>query len=424
MDTQTPNEPVHRGLTHLRLLNFRSIAAADIALTPLTIFVGPNASGKSNILRSLSFLRNALTLQLNTALDLEGGLNSVRRKGPGIRIAIKHTVSEITGIDYQAPEIGLSVNCVLESTEGQWRQVEYGFQLKAIDPLRCRVVRERCLIYPHDDAKRQATAGFDRRPERTTIWPESPVPKPTEDRLLLPVLSGLAEFALVYDALASIGVYSISPAVIRESHRPDAGLRLEPDGRNLASVIREMQARDPDRYQRLLELLGAAVPGQPEVGAKEQDGQLSLSFVQKAGDKTIPFDASAVSDGTLRLLGILAAVHLQPLPLVIAIEEPEATIHPGAMGVLLDAFQIGCAQSQILMTTHSPDILEDKDLSPDYIRLVEWRDGITTISSVGSAARESMEKRRMLAGELLRANALRPEAEPEPDMEVELFPER
>jgi hypothetical protein len=92
--------------------------------------------------------------------------------------------------------------------------------------------------------------------------------------------------------------------------------------------------------------------------------------------------------------------------------------------VLLDMFKTNQDRAQILITTHSPDILDDKDLSPSAIRLVNWQNGVSTISEVGRAATESVKEGLMSAGELLRANALRPERQPiQPETAIDLFPE-
>jgi len=412
---ETSETTVKRGIVHLRLLNFRSIAAADIALAPLTIFVGPNASGKSNIIRGLRFLRDALTIQLNTALDQEGGIYSVRRRTFQQR-EMRHARPA------DLPNLGVSAR-LIETTGDRVREAEYGFELSSPGRSSYKVNRERCVVRTHNGSKNHRTNQFDRHGNKTqTDLPT--LPRLSSDRLLLPLLTSIESFAWVYDALSEVQTHAMSPNVLREPQKPGSSQRLEADGRNLASVIKQIRKSDPLRYERILELLNVAIPGHPRVNEKRQGDKLGLSFIQESGKLgRLTFDAFEMSDGTLRLLAILAAIFQQPSPLIIAIEEPEATIHPGAMGVLLDIFKARRDQSQVLITTHSPDILEDKDLSPDFIRLVDWQDGVTTIAPVGQAARESVEEGLMLAGELLRSNALRPDHLPSFSPSVELFPE-
>jgi hypothetical protein len=128
-----------------------------------------------------------------------------------------------------------------------------------------------------------------------------------------------------------------------------------------------------------------------------------------------------MSDGTLRALGILTAVfQRQRSPLIVAIEEPEATIHPGALGVLMEALRHGQSRSPIVITTHSTDILDSPDLDPEGISLVEWSERGTRVSKVGAASAEAVKSRLATVGELLRSNFLRP-ADGEGDPPVGLF---
>ena len=65
-------------LKHIRIKNFRSIGEIDLELSPLTVLVGPNASGKSNILDALQFVRDVFREGLNAAVDTRQGVEYVR----------------------------------------------------------------------------------------------------------------------------------------------------------------------------------------------------------------------------------------------------------------------------------------------------------------------------------------------------------
>ncbi len=113
-----------------------------------------------------------------------------------------------------------------------------------------------------------------------------------------------------------------------------------------------------------------------------------------------------MSDGTLRALGILVAAYQRPAPSLIAIEEPEASIHPGALGVILDVLHDARRSSQIVVTTHSPDVLDAKWIKDRHLRLVSWDEGITRIDEPAHSVKRAMAKQLFGAGELLRSNAL------------------
>ena len=400
---------VRKGLLELRLKNFKSVKAAEIDLDPLTIFVGPNASGKSNILNSLRFLKRALQEQLMAAVNAEGGIQSVRHKVSGRG---------------RPPKVGMSVRFGLEINK-ELAVVEYGFELKARRDAEFEVNRERCVVWAGHGVSRSILAQFDRQGSELKMPEKFPVPRLASHRLALPLLTGIENFARVFDALTSVQVYAISPAIIREPQDPDAGDRLESDAHNLASVLADMKIRRKKTYSRLMEYLTNAVPGNPHINPKRQGNKLGLELVQQVAEhKTLAFDAYEMSDGTLRLLAILTAIHQRSSPLAIAIEEPEATIHPGALGVLLDALRANQERTQILISTHSTDVLDRKDIRARSIRLVQWQNGVTRVAEMGRASRESVEEGLMTAGELLRANALRTDSlasVSEPS--VTLFPE-
>ena len=105
-----------------------------------------------------------------------------------------------------------------------------------------------------------------------------------------------------------------------------------------------------------------------------------------------------MSDGTLRVLGILVALfqgshNSKKRVLLVGIEEPEIALHPAAAGVLLGGLQDAADKTQIIISSHSPDLLDDKNLDPESILAVE-------------AGRSAVRDRLYTTGELLRLNQL------------------
>jgi predicted ATPase len=113
-----------------------------------------------------------------------------------------------------------------------------------------------------------------------------------------------------------------------------------------------------------------------------------------------------MSDGTLRAIGLLAAVYQRPTPSVSVIEEPEATIHPGALGAVLELLQHAAQKMQIVVTTHSPEVLDAKWIRDTHLRIVSWEEGATHVTPISEASRRALQEHLMGAGELLRSNAL------------------
>ena len=125
--------------------------------------------------------------------------------------------------------------------------------------------------------------------------------------------------------------------------------------------------------------------------------------------------ANLMSDGTLRALGVLLAVYQgsmtsigQPRPLTVGLEEPESALHPAAARVLLSALREGSRHCQVLVTSHSPDLLDDPNIPTEALLGVDNQQGQTRIGPIDQAGRDMMQRKLFTAGELLRQNQLVP----------------
>jgi predicted ATPase len=98
---------------------------------------------------------------------------------------------------------------------------------------------------------------------------------------------------------------------------------------------------------------------------------------------------------------LLAVYQSQPAALI-AIEEPESTIHPAAAEILMDILIDGTERSQVLLTTHSPDVLDNKRLLDSQIVAVESAQGVAQITPLTETTRDVIRQRLYTAGELLR----------------------
>ncbi len=372
----------------LVLKRFRSFPADKLELDNPTFLVGCNGSGKSNLVDAFAFLADAMTSPLQAVFDNRGGIGAVRNR---------------TSSPSYPPNLGLAV--VFGPLNGDVRSGRYAFEIRALPNYSFKVVREQCRVESKDGGR----LWFDRCNGRL----ESNVPglNPSLDPALLglPVVAGEARFAPVLKALAAIRVYRLEPGKLREMQDPDAGTSLRGDGRNGASVLQELERHAPEDVKRLVEILGTIVPDMRKVQTVKHGNKLSFRFTQEWGkQKRLNFDAFSMSDGTLRALGLLLAVYQQPTPALLIVEEPEATIHPGALGALLDVLKHACRKMQVLVATHSPEVLDADWLEDRHLRIVTWEEGATRVAGLAEASRKALRGHLMGAGELLRSNALDP----------------
>jgi predicted ATPase len=251
----------------------------------------------------------------------------------------------------------------------------------------------------------------------------SVLPAAYGDRFFLVAISGQPEFRPAYDALCRMGFYDFEPDRIRELQSTGPTEILASDGANLSSVFRRLGEFDKERQNRVLEYLTLVVPSISEVTVKAIGKKETLTFRQygKAPNGRFNFndlaaygscfDAESMSDGTLRALAVLVALFQSPfssgavVPLV-ALEEPETGLHPGASAVLRAALTEAAESTQILATNHSPDLLDDKEIVPGVLIAVKNTDGSSIIGPIDNASRSIIRDGLMTAGELLKQNQL------------------
>ncbi len=123
------------------------------------------------------------------------------------------------------------------------------------------------------------------------------------------------------------------------------------------------------------------------------------------------FNTLNMSDGTLRVLGLLLAVS-QPTPSVVGIEEPEATVHPAIIEMIMEVLLDSSNEKQVLITTHSPEVLDYKELNESSIRVVVLKNGRTVIAPASEADKKIIREHLYSPGELLRIGELNPAEEP------------
>src|SRR5262249_33587353 len=123
------------------------------------------------------------------------------------------------------------------------------------------------------------------------------------------------------------------------------------------------------------------------------------------------FDASMMSDGTLRSLGILLALRQTPRPSIVLIDEIEDSLHPLAHGVLLDAIDAAGEDFPVVVSTHSPEILSDPTVRGERIRIIQQEEGTSQIYHLSENVLANL-KPPLTVGELFRSNALWTAAEP------------
>ena len=373
-------------LARVVLRNYRSIAACDVRPAPLSILVGPNGAGKSNFLDSLHFVADALHLSLEHALQSRGGIAEVRKRSTS---SPRH--------------VGIRIDLHLGEA-----MASYAFEIAAKKGGTYSIRREACQVRP-------SIIGPIHRyvvREGEVVRSSFPSFASASDRLYLVAASHLPELRPVYDALSRMAFYNFNVDAIRAPRSATPKGILRRDGANLAEIFSGL---DPAVRDDIVKYLAAIVPGISNVDTYLVERRQTLRFLQDApgSERQWKFSASAMSDGTLRVLATLVAMRQSGMigwgaPSVVGLEEPETALHPAAAEALLEAMRGSSRSVQVLATSHGADLLDNFTIPQEAILPVVTEDGSTRIGPLDDAASSAIDKCSFTAGELLRMDQLQP----------------
>jgi predicted ATPase len=377
-------------ITRVVVQGFRSLEHVAVDLGPVTVLVGPNSSGKSSFVNALIFLQQVLYGSPSAVFQDYGGFDEVLTR---------------TGRKPDAISIEVQVQ---SRTSGEFSG-DYFVKFEMRKRPKRLVVTEACEMRT---GLEQTMHRFRVEDGRWKVSPEGIEPQLAEGRLALPLMTSLEYFAPMYNALISMCLYHIELGTLKAWQKPGRGTRMSMDGSNAASVLQRLREADVETYQRIVQSVSLIVSSIQDVGitTRERGRELTFTFSESfVGHQAISFQASSMSDGTLHALSLLLAAYQEDPPTLIAFEEPGMAVHPGAAAVLAEALKEAGLRTQVLITTHSPDLVTRFDV--DMLQAVErTSDGVTVIAPIAESQREAIRRRLFTAGELHRIEGLRPES--------------
>lgn len=369
------------------LKNWKNFANAEVAIQDRTFLVGPNASGKSNFLDAFRFLRDL-------ASPGGGFQESIERRG-GVT-ALRCLAAR------RDSYVGLSVELKDPSNTSKWEYEITFNQTKQRRPIlrkeRVAFNGEVLLDRPNDEDR------YDEARLSQTYLEQVNVNRPFRD---------LTTF------FSSIRYLHIVPQLVREPDR-SVGRSDDPFGGDFLEQIAKTPEKTRNaRMRRIKNALHVAVPQLQEIEL-ERDNR-GTPHLRGKFQHWRPRGAwqteEQLSDGTLRLMGLLWAVMEGSGPLLL--EEPELSLHPEIIRLLPQMFariQRRTAR-QILISTHSPDLLRDDGIGLDEVLLfIPEKEG-TVVST--AAAHQDIPS--LLQGGLSLADVVIPKTRPEESQQLALF---
>jgi predicted ATPase len=365
-------------LKELRLRHYRAFADARLVLDDVTFLVGRNGAGKSTLIDAFSIVSEAVTDSLSTALERRGGFLGLFPRDLG-----------------QKARRGISVAVSLQRDRDP--PVLYGFTV-GWDSRRAGYLVKREIL------RGDRAPSFERDEKGFRSNTVSLQPVVDRETLVFPLIAGSHNsWKTIIEALRLISVHQFAPQAIRSEPKIGSEERLSRDGHNAGDVLKRVGATDRKWIEQHL---AEAVPGIREVWVESRLGRRIIGFAQEGSNgKVEQFDASVISDGTLRSLGVLLALRQSPRPPIVLIDEIEDSLHPRAHGVLLDAIDAASEDFPIVVSTHSPEILSHPIARGERIRIIQWEEGTSRIYQLSEHVQANL-KPPLTVGELLRSNAL------------------
>jgi predicted ATPase len=339
----------------LEIKNYRLFKEAKLTdLSPLTVVVGANGSGKTTLFDIFSFLKDALTQNVATAVTRRGGfaeLCSRGEKGPiSIIIKFRESGGRLATYELQITDAEKS-RAVVKREILKFRRGRHGQPWHFVD-----FSLGKGTAITNEAAYGQEGATVERKDH---VLDDPSV-------LAIKGLGQFKEFRVVAEFRSLIENWYISDFHIADARAAtEAGQaeHLSTRGDNVAQVAQYLFENYPDLFNQVLEKMKRRVPGVENVEAKPtEDGRLVLRFHD--GSFKDPFISRYVSDGTIKMFAYLVLLYdHNPHPLL-AVEEPENQLYPKLMVELIEEFREYAQRGgQVFVSTHSPEFLNGAKLN-------------------------------------------------------------
>ena len=318
--------------------NFLSLHNVMLPLRPLTILVGPNASGKSNVLKALELLKRMMVSEKLPSADYiqnriwAGGANSISFQ------------LEVT-VDEKLASYKLELQPIADN----------GITLEEL-------LVDRVKVISVHKGKGQVKDEDDKNPVpyRSTKL----ALKSAGDYGNKPVTGVLTEFIRNWE------FYDFNPQsmrgrdiIIENVFRQVADIQpptsLDDDGTFLKHLLSYWYVNDQERFQAVNEALQKC----SGLGVEQHSNGDDELYLVEGYKNPIPLERA--SDGTLRLLAYHMLLNQSELPSLIAIEEPERNLHPAALTIISSLLEQLAEETQVIITTHSSQLLDT--FNPDSL---------------------------------------------------------
>ncbi|HBL11713.1 MAG TPA: ABC transporter ATP-binding protein [Cyanobacteria bacterium UBA11162] len=362
---------------HITIEGYRRLFSTQVEMRPLTVMIGANGVGKSSFLEVFSLLAASANGQLLSKISELGGLSEIRTRdrAESIAISLQMKISDFAPFDYYlklAPK-GQFYEIALE-TLTQKNDLNHAKPLKYIDSsnldIKYYTIQEQSL--------RLLRPTWEHHPLETSL---SQVPKIYQEPEALRQKLALCSFYRSWE----LDLAPRSPVRLPQAMRP--ALFPGSNGEELVACLYFMRETDPARFEIVEDTLAAAFPdferlNFPPVAA----GTLAMTWKDKNFSQ--PLYMHQLSEGTLRFIWLITLLQSPDLTAVTLIDEPEVSLHPELLQLLVHSMREASQRTQLIVATHSDRLI--RFLEPKEVLICDSaavatqgasaEDGLTTLT--------------------------------------------
>ena len=384
-------------IKELSIQNFKSIENAQIDFSPLSIVVGANAAGKSNLINVFRFIEDILVDGLENAIALQGGIQYLSNvnmpKGEKIRIAftidllkenwIRHLQNK--GYSLKVKEIDYEF-IIQPNKRGLGYHIDYDYIKITYDCYEKSTFLNKKEEYTNLNIQYSTTFERSNRKTLTKLSKEFTPKNNTSSINMDSFVDNGTEFFLFllneekknnkreelmlyrlyillppyFSENAFIRVFDFDPKELKKPSSIASRKNLEEDGSNIASILQTI-LRNKEKTKELTSLLQRFLPFIDSISVKNNFDK-SLFYKVKESYNKNPFHANFLSDGTVSILALILALYFEEESYIIILEEPERNIHPKLLADLISSAEDVSKEKQVILTTHNPEMLKHTDL--------------------------------------------------------------
>ncbi len=353
-------------LTRIEIENFRSLRHVELDMPGLTVLIGPNGSGKSNFLDVFNLMAEAAAGQLKKHLGDDLGF---RGSNAGISFSFEFAFPSEKESGFGTAPIHYKLvllNEIMRAISERVSQDTIPPETMPLDLMRSEWGQAMF---------RNRSSGKE---EQKKIETSELAIFEVKDSTAYPIPYKLLNQFQAWTLYRPIRVDVDAP--VRGSQTVRSSIRLSPDGSNLTPVLHTIQSDHPVIWDEICETLKNVYEGFHHISfpAEGGDGRIVLRWWEHPFEKDYGFSANLLSDGTLRLLCLLAILKTPNPPPLICIEEPEIGLHPDWIELVAELLESAATHTQVVVATHSPQLVSY--IKPDHVVVVEKEDGGTTLS--------------------------------------------